>query len=149
MITRKIGAAGLALAALLLSGCAGAAQQVKDAIASAPAQTLVNTPVVPSLPNPNDLASQELGRQLEGQGFEPNPEKTEYTRGGAVIIMENGKPKTVRLKFDPQGVVECPPAVALAANYATGIDTLFSYGYSGLIAKHGAVCKAVPTSPTK
>lgn len=149
MITRKIGAAGLALAALLLSGCAGAAQQVKDAIASAPAQTLVNTPVVPSLPNPNDLASQELGRQLEGQGFTPNADKTEYTRGAAVIVMQNGVPKTVRLKFDGQGVIECPPVVALAANYATGIDTLLGYGYSGLIAKHGTVCKAVPAPPTK
>lgn len=139
MTTRKIGVAVLALAALVLTGCGAVKQQVKDAISSAPTVTLGDIPT--TLPNLNDVAGAVLDEELVKAGFQPNAAKTEYTKGAGVVVVEEGMVKTVRLKFD-QGVVECPPAAVLAANYATGIDTLLGLGYSGVLSKHSTICKA-------
>lgn len=146
MKIRSIAAIGAAVIALATSGC-GLVEQAKEHAKTLPTETLgANIPSIPTsiaLPSLNDLS----GGVLEQNGFKPNADKTEYTRGAAVIVMRPGQAPTMRLTY-PQGIIECPPDVVALASLGSSVDGLLGLGYDGVLNKHKAVCKPV-AQPSK
>lgn len=129
--------AAVAAIALVVSGC-GVVEKAKQYADSQPTMTLSTG--IPSIPNANDVTAAALDGVLTSQGFTPNGDKTEYTKGVAVLVVRDGVPETVRMKYR-EGVVECPASMMATGNYLAMIDTLGGLGYSETLKKYQGACK--------
>lgn len=69
---------------------------------------------VPSVTIPSEI-NLNTGVLLEAKGFQPNADKTEYTKGDITIMMAGGKPTSV--KYNNQ-LLNCKPTTQSVLNGA-------------------------------